>query len=252
MRVAYRGYEHKEIKLLADVGDFRFKALIYLLAATGIRLVSINSLLVRHIERKGDIYKITIYENSKEEHFVFTTPEATQAIDDYLDYRRRASEVINPDSPLFRNDFNVNSIANIRKNSRPISRDTLRNILYARLIKVGLIEKPVGKDNHHNPRRNQVPMSHGFRKFWMNQAVKAKMQPEIREMLLNHRIGIASAYYRPTEDEMLDEFMKAVDNLTINEENRLRKKVEKLEVEKNQFEQLAAEIREIKKVINSD
>jgi lipoate-protein ligase A len=26
-----RGYEHKEIKLLADVGDFRFKALIYLL-----------------------------------------------------------------------------------------------------------------------------------------------------------------------------------------------------------------------------
>ncbi|MDQ5870068.1 MAG: hypothetical protein M3530_10155, partial [Thermoproteota archaeon] len=192
-----RGYTHEEIKRLADAGDFRFKALIHLLAATGVRLGSVNSLLIRHLERKGDIYKITIYENSREEYFVFTTPGATRVLDDYLDYRRRATEVIKPDSPLFRNDFNMNSIANVRKNSRPISLDSLRNVLYARLIKVGLIEKSGGKDNH-NPRRNLVPMSHGFRKFWMNQAVKTKIQPEIREMLLNHKIGIASAYYRPT------------------------------------------------------
>lgn len=36
--------------------------------------------------------------------------------------------------------------------------------------------------------------------------------------------------------------MKAVDNLTINPENRLKRKVEKLEVEKNQFDRLAAQI----------
>ena len=58
-------------------------------------------------------------------------------------------------------------------------------------------------------------------------------------MLLGHKIGLSSAYYRPTEEEMLEEYMKAADNLTINEENRLRRKVEKLEVEKTSYDRLA-------------
>ena len=66
-------------------------------------------------------------------------------------------------------------------------------------------------------------MSHGFRKFWMTQAVKSKMTPEAREMLLGHKIGLASAYYRPSEDDILDAYLVAVDNLTIEESNRLRK-----------------------------
>ena len=83
------------------------------------------------------------------------------------------------------------------------------------------------------------------------QLVNSKVNPEIREMLLGHRIGLASAYYRPTEDEMLDEYMKAVDNLTINPENRLRRKVEKLEVERSYVDQLRLEIEQIKKTIGS-
>ena len=46
--------------------------------------------------------------------------------------------------------------------------------------------------------------------------------------------------------------MLAHDNLLIDQSHKLQKKIEKLEVEKTQFERLAAEIREIKKVINSD
>ena len=108
--------------------------------------------------------------------------------------------------------------------------------MHARLIKTGIIEK----SEFRVRKRHDVPMSHGFRKFWMNQAVNAKMNPEIREMLLNHKIGIAGAYYRPTEQEMFAEFEKAIDALTIDPANRLRKKVEKLEVEKTQFDRLAA------------
>lgn len=69
-------------------------------------------------------------------------------------------------------------------------------------------------------------------------------------MLLGHKIGLASAYYKPTEDEILVEYMKAVDNLTINEENRLKRKVEKLEIEKNQFDKLAAQIRALEMKVN--
>ena len=44
--------------------------------------------------------------------------------------------------------------------------------------------------------------------------------------------------------------MKAVDNLTINEENRLKRKVEKLEVERSQIDALTHELQQIKKAIN--
>jgi site-specific recombinase XerD len=141
-----RGYTHAEIKLLADTGDYRFRALVLLLASTGCRLGCVPSLLVRHCERRGDVYKVTLYENSKEEGYCFTTPEAAQAIDSYLDYHRRASETIKSDSPLFRNEFNMNSIEKVRKESKPITIQTLKSIIHSRLVKTGIIEKSDTKD----------------------------------------------------------------------------------------------------------
>jgi integrase len=244
-----RAYEHEEIKKLYDMGDFRFKALVLLLASTGVRIGSICDLKLRHLEKKDNgVYKITIYENTKDEYYVFTTPEATNALDQYLDYRKRASEQMSSNSPLFRNDFDMSSIEKTRKNSRPISLGTIRNIMFTRLIKSGLIDRP-DIDKKGIRHRNDVPMSHGFRKFWMNQAVKSKLNPEIREMLLGHRIGIASSYYRPTEDEMLAEFEKAIDVLTINPENRLKRKVELLTIEKSKVDLALSQIEEMKKRI---
>ena len=73
---------------------------------------------------------------------------------------------------------------------------------------------------------------------------KRKNEPEIREMLLSHSIGIAGAYYKPSDQEMLGEYMRAVDNgfFCVSEEKVLRRKVEKLEVEASQFNRLAAQI----------
>jgi integrase/recombinase XerD len=68
-------------------------------------------------------------------------------------------------------------------------------------------------------------------------------------MLLGHKIGLASAYYRPTEDEMLEEYMKAVNNLTINEENRLKIKIQKLEVEKSRLDKLEENFKILQKRI---
>ena len=69
-------------------------------------------------------------------------------------------------------------------------------------------------------------MSHGFRKFFTTQLVNSNVNPEIREMLLGHKIGLASAYYRPTEKDMLNEYMKAVPLLTISNEERLKFKLD--------------------------
>ena len=77
---------------------------------------------------------------------------------------------------------------------------------------------------------------HGFRKFFTTQLIQSKVNPEIREMLLGHKIGLASAYYRPTEQDMYSEYEKAIDNLTIDPSNRLQRKVEILTIEKSRLD----------------
>jgi hypothetical protein len=52
-------------------------------------------------------------------------------------------------------------------------------------------------------------------------------------MLLGHKIGLASAYYRPTEEEMHEKYNKVIDNLTIDPPNRLQRKIETLTIEKS-------------------
>jgi hypothetical protein len=65
-------------------------------------------------------------------------------------------------------------------------------------------------------------------------------------MLLGHKIGLASAYYRPTEQERYEEYTKAVNLLTINEENRLKIKVQLLEGEKQEITSLKNQVDEMK------
>jgi hypothetical protein len=79
--------------------------------------------------------------------------------------------------------------------------------------------------------------------------VDSKLNPEIREMLLGHKIGLASAYYKPTVQDMLKEYLKAVNLLTINEENRLKQKVEILEIEKSQLAILQADFEKLKQQV---
>ena len=61
------------------------------------------------------------------------------------------------------------------------------------------------------------------------------MKPINIEKLLSHSTGISDSYYRATEQELLDDYLKAMDSLTIDERNKLNKRIDKLE-EKNEDE----------------
>jgi hypothetical protein len=56
-----------------------------------------------------------------------------------------------------------------------------------------------------------------------------------KELLMGHKqsLGLEKSYYRPTNDKLLNEYLKVIDDLTINDENRLSKQVQELQ-EKNQ------------------
>ena len=225
-----RAYTHEEISRLLSIADERIKAVILLMTSGGCRIGAIPLLRLRNLQDN----KLTIYENDREEHFTFITPECKRAVDNYLDMRSRYEEKSSDDSYLIREQFDL-------RNPRPpkqVNANTVEKRLLDMSTRMGM-------------RTNGVPIAHGFRKFFTTQLINSKVNPEIREMLLGHDIGLAGSYYRPTEEEMFDEYDKAVNNLTINEENRLRKKVETLEIEKSQMDRIEQKLRLLEAQFNS-
>jgi chromosome segregation ATPase len=72
---------------------------------------------------------------------------------------------------------------------------------------------------------------------------------------MGHSIGLDDNYFKPSENDVLEEYLTAVDWLTINEENRLKKQVKELtnkqdeiEVMKERYEQ---EMKDMRKEIVS-
>ncbi|MGH9978411.1 MAG: hypothetical protein ACRD8Z_21655 [Nitrososphaeraceae archaeon] len=52
------------------------------------------------------------------------------------------------------------------------------------------------------------------------------MRPINVEILLSHSTGISDSYYRPTERELFDDYLRVVDQLTINDVIKLRRENE--------------------------
>ena len=78
-----------------------------------------------------------------------------------------------------------------------------------------------------NERKRRHDFSvHGFRKFFKTKAELGGMRPINVETLMGHSTGISDSYYRPTEKELLEDYLKCVDQLGITSESRLQFEVE--------------------------
>jgi hypothetical protein len=172
-----------------------------------------------------DLYQVSIYENAKEEYFSFCSPECKHAIDEYLNYRERFGERVTPKSPLFREQFAI-------AKPKPIQSTGIEASLDRTLVKSGLrvIEHQTETENeiitsvanNKGKVRKDVSRFNGFRKFFNTNLVRAKVNPAVKEMLMGRSIDLDDNYYRPGSEEIMQEYLKAVNLLTINEENRLR------------------------------
>lgn len=68
-----RGCQPEEILKVLELANERTRALVLLLASSGMRIGAIPLLRVGHLEDKGEIYKITVYENTNSEYLTFCT-----------------------------------------------------------------------------------------------------------------------------------------------------------------------------------
>lgn len=159
------------------------RAIILLLDSSGMRIGAIPALRLRNLEElefgieSSKIYKITVYENDKEEHFTYCTPECAKAIDEYLQMRSRYGEKLTKESFLIREMFDMRDPFAISRPARKMSFQTLENKIIELGIRSGLRTRTVldkDKEFQGGSYRKDVPIAHGFPQVFHNTACQRK------------------------------------------------------------------------------
>lgn len=107
----------------------------------------------------------------------------------------------------------------------------LRSVGIRRLVERSLWAQGIRTELEPGKRRHEFQTDHGFRKWYKTQCEIAGMKPINIEKLMGHSVGISDSYYRATEKELLDDYLKAVPVLTIGSEYRLQNQIKKMQVE---------------------
>ncbi|MDF2422735.1 MAG: site-specific integrase [Nitrosopumilus sp.] len=227
----YNAYSRNDIEtMLSCTNKKRTKAIILVFSSTGARVGAIVGLNVGDIldTVRNDCKCLRFYARDREEYFGFLTPEATRALNEYLEQRRKSGEKLDEQSPMF--TLKDRLIDKKQIGIKRISRPAISNILTA-------VFRHMNRTRDGN--RWEIPTTHGFRKYF-NRALKMRegMNLSLCEKLMGHSVTVAldNSYLPVTKDELFKEFEKAIPELTIREDERNQLRIRDLEVSREQEE----------------
>ncbi len=259
-RSGFRAWTTEQIQEMIDrcsgANISRNKALIHFMASIGGRIgIHENQLLMKHLipmssndTQNMDCYAVLLYAESDESaeekdyrdsskdvvsgdsYWAFLTPEATKWLKRYHGERQRCGEMLNDDTPIFRNVFStLRPYAKIQ-----LSKQAVFNI-FERIVRNTSIKRS------QKGRRYDIQLLHGFRKRF-NTILKLEnsVNANIAEKIMGHKNGLDGVYFVPTREQCFTEFLKAIPFLTISDDERLRLENQKLKqenIEKKQFKE---------------
>ncbi len=259
-----RPYTKEEIyKLINVAADLRDKAMILLAASSGLRRDAIRSLRIGDLRliEKYNLYQLTVYPKTEQQYITFCTPEATKAIDQYLEWRKRMGENFNNGSPLFRKQFNNRDPIKVRAPAQFLGLKSMDFIINKLLNKAGIRLSQKLAEDQKIPAKTEIAEWHSFRYFYDTTLTFAGVGSVISEMLMGHDIGLKRRYFKPTDIQKLEGkgeergYIAAVPALTIQatkEENeKLRQQIlelgqhdDELKVLRSKYEQDMRVVRE--------
>lgn len=136
-----------------------------------------------------------------------------------MDFRASYGEKITGDSWLMRDLFPTSNVTHgvrlgLATNPKKLKVDGITKLL-SRAIWEQNLRQPLAEGK----RRHEWKSAHGFRKAFKTRAEQV-MRPINVEVLMGHDIGISGSYWRPTEQEILEDYLRAAEKLlTIQQYN---------------------------------
>lgn len=252
-----------ELREILDAADLRGKALTLVFTSSGIREGAIPYLHVSdysQVKKEGHLIagRLQVYSGEPESYATFVTQETAIALDKYIDFRRQHGEEITPSSPLFREKFDpvaglyerlndegimhhrnhkeVGIASNGHDRISAMAAHSVRMYYNRLLYSIGI---------RKNKKRRHEFSVHSFRKYFKTRSEISGMKPAAVEMLMGHSLGISDCYFKPREDELLAEYLKVVDALSINDTQKLKLEVENLKAGISELEDKNRRIEEL-------
>jgi hypothetical protein len=260
-------YTREQIKKMLDHSDLRAKISILFMSSSGMRLGGFQGLTdgcIKPIydEKSGKLLAahVIVYKGTDEEYDTFISPEAYYAYEEYRNLRIKFGENISKNSPILLRRFDISSDEKSAAidNTKPLALSTIAGILLTVAYKAGIREV---SENYHE--RYNIKIAHGFRKYYSSTLSNIKASDGSgrnaidfikKEWLLGHSLtgvhALEENYNRNDRVKLLlEEYLKAVKELTISDEERLQVEVKKLQTNISNMKtvevQLAAKDKEI-------
>lgn len=234
-RGTWKPFEIRE--LVEMTTDKRSKAIILLMANSGVRLGSLHEMSISDLtDYKDGCKKLVVYANSaKSRYTTFVAPDGGQAIEEYLKERNNLEGKLDGTKPLFVSYTNLKNGRLVVKPATKLAiKQAVRNLIeaYRRKKNIVIVE---------GQKRYSVSMAHSFRRFYKSGLSLAKMDSTNKKRLLGHALDV-NEKYDSFETERLDEivfedFKKALSHLAIFREKyeiaEKERKIVELESEKD-------------------
>ena len=223
-----------EIRKLAKYPDRRIRAIIYTMISSGMRIGAWDFLQWKHVipikDQRGEIIaaKLIVYPGDREEYYTFITSEAYNELEEWKNFRIKYGEVITENSWVMRDLWQTTNVDHRYRNGLATCPRKLKSSGIKRLIERALWDQGLRIPLKDNKRRHEWKAAHGFRKYYKTRTEQV-MKPINVEITMGHNIGVSASYYKPTEKEVLEDYLKAISLLTINNDKpELEKQVKEL------------------------
>ncbi len=228
-----------EIKAILAYPDRRVKPVVLTMISSGIRVGAwgyLNWGDVVPAEKDGVVVaaRVKVYGGTPDQYSTFITLEAYKALKEYIEFRLKTGEKVSASSPLVRDLWygdKEGKMGHFVEKPQRLEPGGVKRLVED-AIRVAGIRPPLEKGK----RRHEFQALHGFRKFFKS-ACERNMKTLHAEILLGHNIGLNANYYRPKEEELLDDYLKAVPELTVLEKAQAAPS-EDVEELKKKFSQL--------------
>lgn len=215
----------EEVKKIVGYPDRRIKPIVCTMISSGIRLGVWDSLRWGDIDaviRNDKIVasRLVAYRGDAEQYLTFITSEAYCALKEWMDYREMAGETITRQSWVMRNLWDSEHY----HHGLATHPEKLKSSGIKRLIERALWAQGIRRPLDVGEKRHEFQADHGFRKYFKTRSEQI-MRPINVEILMGHSTGISDSYYKPTETELMEDYLKASEYLTIDESQRLSEQV---------------------------
>jgi hypothetical protein len=221
----------EEIRKVVEYPDRRIKAIVCTMASSGVRIGAWDYLQwghIRPIQMRDEIVaaKMIVYSGDDEEYYTFISKEAYMALFEWMRYRESSGELIKDDSWVMRDLWDTHVAQGRGLVTKP---KKLSSLGVKRLMERTIWAQGLRKKLEPGKKRHPYQANHSLRKWFKTRCEIAGMKPINIEKLMNHSVGISDSYYRATENEILDDYIKAMDLLTVNDDKlTLQKQVAEL------------------------